>query len=131
MKDKLEKTGHKKGYYMRRGFLKGLALSFALLTVAAILIGISYKVSVAKIDEPKAAKHVEETKKQQQEESLQKHLSKNNIRSPFSKKTSIFCMGAFFVLECASVSRKKKINNPDLDRGPYRPLSFFSDFLII
>jgi len=70
VKDKLEKTGHKKGYYMRRGFLKGLALGFALLTVAAIPIGISYKVSVAKIDEPKAAKHVEETKNQQQEESL-------------------------------------------------------------
>ncbi|MBR4811627.1 MAG: hypothetical protein IKZ68_00755 [Bacilli bacterium] len=70
MKDKLEKTGHKKGYYMRRGFLRGLALGFALLTVAAIPIGISYKVSAAKIDEPKAAQHVEETKKQAEEESL-------------------------------------------------------------
>lgn len=72
MKDKLEKTGHKKGYYMRRGFLKGLALGFALLTVAAIPIGISYKISVAKLDEPKTVKHLEETKKQQEEESLPK-----------------------------------------------------------
>ena len=70
MKDKLEKTGHKKGYYMRRGFLKGLALGFALLTVAAIPIGISYKISVAKLDEPKTVKHLEETKKQQEEESI-------------------------------------------------------------
>jgi hypothetical protein len=47
-----------------------LALGFALLTVAAIPIGISYKISVAKLDEPKTVKRLEETKKQQEEESL-------------------------------------------------------------
>lgn len=46
MKNVLEKTGHKKAYYDRRRFMKISAASFALLLIAAIPVGISYRLSL-------------------------------------------------------------------------------------
>ena len=45
MKNVLEKTGHKKAYYDRQRFFRISAFSFALLLLAAIPVGISYRLS--------------------------------------------------------------------------------------
>lgn len=47
MKDKLEKTGHKKHYYRLKTAVIALLFSLALGGVMAIPVGISYKISEA------------------------------------------------------------------------------------
>lgn len=46
MKNVLEKTGHKKPYYDGRRLAKFSAAAFALLLIAAIPVGISYRISL-------------------------------------------------------------------------------------
>ena len=46
MKNVLEKTGHKKPYYTGRRLAKFSAAAFALLLIAAIPVGISYRISL-------------------------------------------------------------------------------------
>lgn len=45
MKNKLEKTGHKKGYYRARRILSLSLFCFVGLSLAAIPVGISYKIA--------------------------------------------------------------------------------------
>jgi hypothetical protein len=47
MKDKLEKTGHKKGYYRLKSLLSIFVCSIAITAAAAIPVGISYKLDAA------------------------------------------------------------------------------------
>ncbi len=64
MKNVLEKTGHKKAYYETRRLMKYAAASFALFLIAAIPVGISYRISLMNnetdISAKKEEKHVEE-----------------------------------------------------------------------
>jgi len=46
MKDKLKKNGHKKGYYVFQGFTKTFLAGLCLLVVAAVPVGIAYRISV-------------------------------------------------------------------------------------
>lgn len=46
MKDKLKKNGHKKGYYMFQGFIKTFLATVCLLVIAAVPVGIAYRISV-------------------------------------------------------------------------------------
>ena len=48
MKDKLEKTGHKRSFYKTRMFAVIFALIISLFALAAIPVGITYKLSAAK-----------------------------------------------------------------------------------
>lgn len=59
MKDVLEKTGHKKAYYDRRRFMKATAASFVLLLIAAIPVGISYRISLMNQEDNVSAKKEE------------------------------------------------------------------------
>ena len=45
MKDKLEKTGHKKAYYRARTALGVFAFALASLSLAAIPVGITYQIA--------------------------------------------------------------------------------------
>jgi hypothetical protein len=47
MKDKLEKTGHKKGYYRLKSLLSIFVCSIAITSAAAIPVGISFKLDAA------------------------------------------------------------------------------------
>lgn len=47
MKDKLEKTGHKKGYYRLKAALTIFVCSIGVAAAAAIPVGISYQVQAA------------------------------------------------------------------------------------
>jgi hypothetical protein len=47
MKDKLEKTGHKKFYYRLKSLFTVLMFSIAIAAVAAIPVGISYRLAAA------------------------------------------------------------------------------------
>ncbi|MCQ2799965.1 MAG: hypothetical protein MJ228_04340 [Bacilli bacterium] len=46
MKDKLKKNGHKKGYYVFQSFIKTFLAAVCLLVVAAVPVGIAYRISV-------------------------------------------------------------------------------------
>lgn len=46
MKDKLKKNGHKKGYYVFQSFIKTFLATVCLLVVAAVPVGIAYRISV-------------------------------------------------------------------------------------
>lgn len=58
MKDKLEKTGHKKLYYRLKSALTVLMFSIALAAAAAIPVGISYRLSAEKGEEEPASSYV-------------------------------------------------------------------------
>lgn len=63
MKNVLEKTGHKKAYYSTRRFMTYTAAAFALFLIAAIPVGISYRISLMNNEtdiSTKREKHVEE-----------------------------------------------------------------------
>jgi hypothetical protein len=47
MKDKLEKTGHKKLYYDLKMFFTVLLFGVAVLALAAIPVGVTYKLAEA------------------------------------------------------------------------------------
>lgn len=51
MKDKLEKTGHKKGYYRLKSVLAITIFAVATAALAAIPVGISFKLSEAVAEE--------------------------------------------------------------------------------
>lgn len=55
MKDKLEKNGHKKSYYVMRKTISGLCLSLIALSCAIIPVGISFKVNVSSMDKNRSA----------------------------------------------------------------------------
>ena len=57
MKDKLEKTGHKKFYYQCKVFFTVMMLGLAVLALAAIPVGVSYRLA----DAAKAQAQNEET----------------------------------------------------------------------
>ncbi len=48
MKDKLEKTGHKKLYYRAKSVFTASLIALGVLGVAAIPVGISYQLAQAK-----------------------------------------------------------------------------------
>ncbi len=45
MKDKLEKNGHKRSYYMKRLALKTSLLGLAFFAICAIPVGLSYRIA--------------------------------------------------------------------------------------
>lgn len=61
MKDKLEKTGHKKLYYRLKSVLTIFMFSIALAAAAAIPVGISYRLSAEKAEEESATSYVAPT----------------------------------------------------------------------
>lgn len=47
MRDKLEKTGHKKAYYRARIALVSILAALGILSIGAIPVGITYSVALA------------------------------------------------------------------------------------
>ncbi len=50
MKDKLEKTGHKKGYYRLKAFVTFILFALAIMASGAIPVGISVKLAEAEAE---------------------------------------------------------------------------------
>lgn len=61
MKDKLEKTGHKKGFYRLKSLLSIFVCSIAITAAAAIPVGISFKLDAATEHDEKTSVVTEES----------------------------------------------------------------------
>lgn len=58
MKDKLEKSGHKRGYYRKQMLLKASLIVFGFFSLCAIPVGLSYRVAEAHAEEYKNTSQV-------------------------------------------------------------------------
>lgn len=61
MKNKLEKTGHKKLYYQLKAVLTVFLFGLAVFALSAIPVGISYKLAAAQAQEEASSSVVSET----------------------------------------------------------------------
>ena len=58
MKDKLEKSGDKRGYYRKQMLLKASLIVFGFFSLCAIPVGLSYRVAEAHAEEDKNTSQV-------------------------------------------------------------------------
>lgn len=72
MKNKLEKTGHKKAYYKAKGFFGIFLFGVLGLSLAAIPVGITYRIAEAQAEAANVAKSDDSTKEEDSSEAKEK-----------------------------------------------------------
>lgn len=75
MKDKLEKTGHKKGYYRFKGAMSLCAGVIGLSILAAVPIGIAYRAAIL----------------QAEEEEISQRNADESVDSTSAKESNLLC----------------------------------------
>lgn len=72
MKNKLEKTGHKKAYYKAKGFFGIFLFGVLGLSLAAIPVGITYRIAEAQAEAANVAKSDDSAKEEDSSEAKEK-----------------------------------------------------------
>lgn len=69
MKDKLEKSGHKRGYYRKQFALKASLIALGFFSLCAIPIGLSYRVAEVTHAEQEETSQLRSSQKEDEESS--------------------------------------------------------------
>ena len=72
MKNKLEKTGHKKAYYKAKGFFGIFLFGILGLSLAAIPVGITYRIAEAQAEAANVSQSEDSQKEEDSSEAKEK-----------------------------------------------------------
>ncbi len=72
MKNKLEKTGHKRGYYKAKGFFGIFLFGILGLSLAAIPVGITYRIAETQAEAANASQSEDSQKEEDSSEAEEK-----------------------------------------------------------